>query len=104
LGHGLNCSMTPDLINGTFELCGSYFIWLHIRQVLKDKKVAGVSVLATGFFSAWGFWNLFYYPHLEQWISFWGGAFLATSNAIWLGLLAKYKREQERNEASDHDR
>ena len=50
MGHGLNCSMTPDLINGTFELCGSYFIWLHIRQVLKDKKVAGVSVLATGFF------------------------------------------------------
>lgn len=83
--------MKPDIVNGLFELFGAYFIWLHIRQVLKDRAVAGVSIPATVFFAGWGVWNLYYYPHLEQWFSFAGGIAIFVSNAIWIYLLLKYR-------------
>ena len=84
----------PDIINGCFEGFGSAFIWLHIRQVLKDKKVAGVSIIATAFFFSWGIWNLYYYPQLGQWVSFLGGLLIVISNAIWVFLLMKYRHNK----------
>lgn len=83
--------MLPDFVNGLFELCGAGFIYLHIRQVRKDKSVKGVSIPATVFFAAWGFWNLFYYPHLGQWLSFTGGLAIVTANTVWIGLMLKYR-------------
>lgn len=65
--------MIADLINGSFEILGGLFILNHCRVVLKDKRVAGVSVVSVAFFTAWGFWNLYYYPSLNQWWSFAGG-------------------------------
>ena len=84
--------MTPDFFNGCFEAAGSGFIWLHVRQVLKDKAVAGVSTVATIFFASWGVWNLYYYPHLGQWWSFTGGLAIVSANALWVALLIKYRR------------
>ncbi len=83
----------PDLINGSFELLGGVVILLSIRRVLKDKKVAGVSWPHVAFFAAWGFWNLFYYPHLGQWLSFAGGLLIVTTNTIWVALLIYYTRK-----------
>ncbi|KKL45911.1 hypothetical protein LCGC14_2350840, partial [marine sediment metagenome] len=62
-----------DFINGAFELLGAVAIFGHVRRVLKDKAVAGVSILSVCFFASWGLWNLYYYPSLGQWVSFWGG-------------------------------
>jgi hypothetical protein len=42
--------VTPDCINGVFELSGAVFIWLHVRRALKEKALAGVSTMATAFF------------------------------------------------------
>ncbi|MEQ1558104.1 MAG: hypothetical protein ABL933_04080 [Methyloglobulus sp.] len=84
--------MTADLINSAFEALGGIFILDHCRIVLRDKRVAGVSIIATVFFTAWGFWNLFYYPHLGQWSSFWGGVFLVLANCVWVGLLVRYRK------------
>ena len=75
---------TPDLINGTFESVGGLFIALSVRRLAKDKLVKGVSWVHAAFFSSWGYWNLYYYPHLEQWFSFYGGALLVAVNTIWL--------------------
>lgn len=83
--------MLPDLFNGLFELCGAAFIGLHIRQILKDKSIKGVSIPATMFFTAWGFWNLFYYPHLGQWLSFAGGIAIVTANVVWISLMLRYR-------------
>jgi len=74
----------PDLINGLFECCGGFFIALSVRKLHRDKKVKGVSWVHAAFFSAWGYWNLFYYPHLGQWLSFAGGVFLVAVNTLWL--------------------
>lgn len=86
--------MIPDFINGCFEAAGSVFILMHVRRVVIDKAVAGVSTVATVFFTLWGFWNLFYYPHLHQWWSFAGGLAIVAANATWVSLLIKYRQRR----------
>ena len=81
----------PDLINGSFELLAGFFILNHCKKVVKDKKVRGVSIISVAFFTSWGFWNLFYYPHLGQVLSFWGGIIVVFANALWTILLIRYK-------------
>ncbi len=89
--------MTPDIINGTFELFGGLLYLLNIKILLKDKKVQGISLLPTVFFTSWGLWNLFYYPSLEPWFSFFGGIVLVLVNAIWLFLALYYNRVAKRD-------
>lgn len=86
--------MIPDAINGCFEILGSFFILNHCRVLLKQKKVSGVSVVSTVYFSAWGFWNLYYYPSLDQWMSFTGGIAIMLSNVLWIGLMLWYRRDR----------
>jgi len=83
--------LIPDLINSLFEFCGGLFLAFNVFKLYRDKKVRGVHWLPTLFFTSWGFWNLFYYPHLNQWLSFFGGIFLVTVNAIWLMQMIYYR-------------
>lgn len=85
--------MSPDLINGLFEFLGSMAVGLSICKVLKDKDVAGISWWQVWFFQLWGFWNLYYYPSLDQPFSFAGGVALAAANTVYLVLLWKYRRK-----------
>ena len=84
--------MTPDLINGIFEFTGSLFIWRSIVLLHKQKMVRGVSFLTTGFFAVWGLWNLFYYPNLNQWLSFYGGLSIVSANCIWVAQMIYFVR------------
>lgn len=84
-------SYTPDLINGLFETVGGLLILNHCRAVLRDKSVAGVSIISTVIFTSWGFWNMYYYPHLDQWLSFSGGLIIVSANSLWVYLMIKYK-------------
>ena len=84
----------PDLINGLFECFGGFFILNHCRVLHKDKKVNGVSIISTIFFLLWGIWNIYYYPLLDQWISFMGGLFIVVSNLIWISLLLTYRKNK----------
>ena len=83
--------MTPDIINGLFEACAAALLLFNVRRVLKDKMVRGIHWLPTTFFPAWGLWNLFYYPSLDQWFSFAGGACVVLVNIVWLGLMFRYR-------------
>ena len=84
-----------DLINGTFEAVGSLAVFGHARAVYKDKMVRGFSLKSSAFFTSWALWNLVYYPHLDQWFSFAGGAFLTTGNVVWLALSFYYMRKEK---------
>ena len=75
--------MHLDIINGSFELLGAYFTWKNALCLYRDKQVKGVYWPTTAFFTAWGFWNIYYYPNLGQWFSFWGGVLLVLGNAAW---------------------
>lgn len=74
----------PDLINGSFELVGGFMIWLNVRALWRDRVVKGVSWATVIFFTSWGYWNLYYYPSLNQWMSFLGGLFIVSGNTAWV--------------------
>ena len=86
--------MWPDIINGLYELSGAPFIFLSVIKLHREKKVAGISWIHAGFFATWGYWNLFYYPHLNQWFSFIGGVAIVIVNTIWLGQLLFYSKNR----------
>lgn len=74
-----------------FEAGGTVAVLLSCRRLYHDKQVRGVSMWAVGFFAAWGAWNLFYYPHLQQWWSFAAGVGVMVANLAWI-IMAIYYR------------
>lgn len=83
--------ITPDLINAIFEFSGAVMLLNNCRTILKDKMVHGVSISTTAFFMTWGFWNLFYYPHLGQYISFIASIAIVSANTWYVYLMWYYK-------------
>lgn len=82
----------PDLINGIFEFVGSVFLWLNVRKLYVDKMVRGYDWRTTAFFMSWGYWNLYFYPSLDQWLSFIGGCSIVLANTVWLGQMYYYRK------------
>lgn len=82
----------PDIVNGCFEAFASVAYWLNIRALYRAKRVKGVSIVSFTFFAAWGYWNLFYYPHLGQWWSFFGGLGIVVAGTIWVIMAVYYER------------
>lgn len=82
----------PDVINSSYEVLGFVAVGLSCLRVMKDKKVAGVSLITVGFFTSWGFWNLYYYSHLNQPFSTLGAGFTCIANVVWCTLLVKYRK------------
>jgi hypothetical protein len=80
-----------DTVNGLFELLGGIVLWQNVRRIRQDRKLAGVDWRVTGFFTGWGFWNLWYYPSLDQWLSFAGGLNIVAANFVWLAFATKYR-------------
>jgi hypothetical protein len=58
-----------DAVNAGFELVAALLTWRNVLQLYRDKQVKGVYWPAWAMFAAWGLWNLYYYPHLGQWLS-----------------------------------
>ena len=63
-----------DTTNGIYESMGGLFMLANCVKVYKDKEVKGISLLSMLFFTSWGYWNLYYYPSLSQWMSTVGAA------------------------------
>ena len=82
-------------MNGGFEIGATISIFFNCRRVVRDKKVKGVSGIATCYFSLWGMWNLLYYSHLDQWFSFWSGATVVVVNTCYVYLLIYYGRLED---------
>jgi len=79
-------------LNALFEVTGGLLILLSIRKLYRDKRVAGVHWAPVTFFTTWGVWNLFFYPAIGQWLSFWGGLSVASVNFVWLAQIIYYSR------------
>lgn len=73
-----------DRVNGLFEFVGAVFALLNISKLLTDRSVRGVYWPSVAFWTIWGGWNLYYYPALGQWFSFFGGLLLVFFNAFWV--------------------
>jgi hypothetical protein len=80
--------MTPDHVNGCFELAGAVLTWKNFAVYCRERSVSGVYWPGTGFWVAWGLWNLLYYTALDQPLSFLGGIALTGGSAAWLSFVA----------------
>lgn len=87
---------TPDIINGAFEAAGAIAAWFNIAALTKHKAVKGFSPVAYIYFTAWGAWNLWYYPSLHQFASFVGALLIVLSNGLYTGLAVYYTFKQRR--------
>jgi len=84
--------MTLDHINAVFEGGSVLLIASNVRRLYIDKKVSGVNIIPTAWFSIWGFWNLFYYWGLGQWYSWAFGSLVFWANTTWVVLAWLYRR------------
>lgn len=84
-----------DVINGLFELIGGCLLMLNVRRLWRDRKVVGVSLWPVVFYTAWGFWNLYFYPSVKAPWSFWGAITVVTANASWLLLYVWISKEKQ---------
>lgn len=83
--------MIPDTFNGLFEIGGALAIVPSIYEILDKREAKGIHWAHQLFFCSWGLWNLYYYPQLEQWMSFAGGVALVITNLFYTALVWKYK-------------
>lgn len=88
-----------DLINGSFELLASFATLDHCRVLLQDREVRGVSYFSILFFIIWGFWNLFYYPSLNQLLSYFGSIGIVIANIFYFCLVIYYKSGRNKSPA-----
>ncbi len=84
--------MTGDVANAAFELFGAVLNWKNVAQIRRDRRVRGVDWRTWVFFTAWGWWNLYYYPSLGQWFSTAAGAVMVTANTVWISYAIKYRK------------
>jgi hypothetical protein len=84
----------PDIINGLFEFAGALAGFWNVATLLRQGKVRGFSPMAYVYFTAWGTWNCFYYPHLGQWFSLAGTIAITVSNGLFAGLAIYFSRRQ----------
>ena len=82
-----------DSINALFEILASLFLLINIFRIYKDKRLSGVSIIPTVFYSLWGFWNPYYYPSLCQWWSFVAGISVVITNVAWVVMAVYYRRK-----------
>ena len=72
----------------------------NCRLLYEHKRVQGVSVPTTAFFTVWGLWNLYFYPSCHLWLSFAGGICLAAVNVIWVSMACYYHNFSRRHSSS----
>lgn len=72
--------MFYDHMNALFEWFAAFVLILNTAQIRKDKKVSGVSIWPTAVFATWGFFNIFFYSHLNQTLSAVAAIFVAITN------------------------
>lgn len=82
----------PDAVNSVFEFLGTPFVLVSLIKVIRNKNSNGVSYLTLLFFSVWGYWNMFFYSHLEQWLSFTASIALALTNTAWMVAVLYYRK------------
>lgn len=87
-------AIDKDAVNGGFEVGGGFFMLNHCRVLHAHKSVRGVSMLSSLFFLTWGVWNLYYYPALNQPVSFYGALFITAASSIYIAMMLHYRRRE----------
>ncbi len=86
--------MTADAVNALFEGFGAALLALNVRELWRTRRLVGVRVVPTAWFSLWGAWNLYYYHAIGQRLSWLAGLAVFCANSTWV-LLALFRSERE---------
>ena len=84
---------TPDLINGAVEFAGSLAAWANVVTLYRDRGYAGISVVVMAFFASRALWRTYFYLHLGQPVSFFGGFSNALAYCVFVGLMIYYGKK-----------
>lgn len=84
-----------DLVNSCFEIVGGFAVWLNVKHIYEHKYAAGVDWRFVLAMSAWGWWNLYFYSNLNQWISFYSCWMLGLGNLVWVILYFIYRNNKK---------
>ncbi len=90
--------MSPDVMNACFEMGGALVLLLNLRRRRRDRRVAGVSLAPTAFFTAWGMFNPWFYGRLGQTWSLGAGLVVCAVNLTWLGMALHYSRQKQKGQ------
>lgn len=82
--------MTPDFINGLFQLSAGVVLTKNVFSLHKDKQLKGVSKLSTVFMVLWGVWTLYFYYSAGHVWSFIGGLVVTFVYFVWIGQMIYY--------------
>ena len=82
---------STDIVNACFEGGGACLLCMNIRRLVKDKRLAGVSLVPTVWCNLWGFWNVWFYHVMGTTASFYAGIGVLTANTVWVGLALFYR-------------
>lgn len=94
----MNFEVTPDLINGLFQVVGAIIQWGNVVRIRKHQSVKGFDPKSIAFFSIYGVWCLYFFQGLDQWLSFIGGVMIVAVNLLWLAHVFYYWRKSRRRQ------
>lgn len=83
-----------DRGNALLEALGGFFILSSVMKLYRDKLVRGVSFVHIGFFTAWGWWNLFYYWAMASSFSWYASIGVTAVNSLYFAMLIYYVRKE----------
>lgn len=95
--------MTPDSVNACFEGGSAGLLLLNVVRLYRDKKLAGVSIIPTAWFSLWGAWNLHYYKAIQQPLSWDAGAAVFVINTVWVLMALWYRKKKGRSSIAEKE-
>ena len=91
--------ITPDMLNSIFEGGLSIFLAMSVYKLYKDKMVRGVYWPMVAFTMSWGYFNLWFYPAIDQWWSFFAGIAVVIANTAWLSQMLYYNWRERKGHA-----
>jgi len=92
-----------DIMNALFELFGAFAVLPSILEAHRTKRIMGVSIITSLFFTSWGLWNIFYYPSLTQTWSGYAAILMTATNAFYLWQVYKYRDPAFAGDYGDHE-
>lgn len=78
------------ILSALFFAC-SIVCWLHVKKIIDDKAVMGVSLVPTFVFMATNLFEMFYFGRNGDWWTVAGAGSMFLSNIVWTIIVVYYK-------------
>lgn len=84
-----------NLILAALFVACSLVCWLHVRQIIRDKTVKGVSLIPTFVFMTTNVFEMIYFGQKGDWWNVGGAVSMLMSNVAWTVCVFYYHRKEK---------